>query len=558
MPAGHAVTVRAAGLWWRPAYRSSLAKMTTRALGLDLGSSSVRAIVFETSHPGQLSSVPGALARRPRQLVLEEPGQATFDPAGYFADLVACVDELHGAGVLEGVTDVALGSQWHSVLVVDTAGQPVTDVISWADTRPRRPRPACTPEALEALRQRTGCAFAPMYWTWRVPWLRAGLRGAGGRASAVRFVGLPEYVGLELLADPSMSVSMASGTGLLSTFERRWDEEALDLAGVGPSELPLLAPADWEGHLAGAWRRRWPDIAEASWHPAMGDGAAANLGVGCDRPSRAAMTIGTSAAVRVVRPDRRSSHPGLPAGLWRYCVDHERTVTGAAYSSGGQLYAWALALWEGPGVGGTGSREAAGPAESGRQAADKAQTAPAGARATGTVRFDVSVPVAAGSDGVLVLPWHAGTRPPAPLVPAGRGVVVGLGLRHNGAHIVSAAVEAVCFQLAGGLADLEAGLDQWREAPLEVVANGGAIEGSPWWKGRLAATLGRPVLCPNVPETTAMGAVAAALGLDLGAGAIEGEVVEPAADDVAALAQARRRWAECYEKLLPIATIQPD
>ncbi len=514
--------------------------------------------MFETSDPGRLSAVPGALARRPRRLVLEQPGQATFDAAGYFADLVACVDELHAAGALEGVSDVAVGSQWHSVLVLDAAGRPATDVISWADTRPRRPRPACTPEALEALRQRTGCAFAPMYWTWRVPWLRAGRRGGDGRAPAARFVGLPEYVGLELLADPSMSVSMASGTGLLSTFERRWDEEALDLAGVRPSELPPLAPADWEGHLAGAWCQRWPGLADARWHPAMGDGAAANLGVGCDRPSRAAMTIGTSAAVRVVRPDRGPGHPGLPAGLWRYCVDYEQTVTGAAYSSGGQLYAWALALWEGSSIEGTGSREAAGRPESGRQAAYEAERAPGVGGATGTVRFDVPVPAPAGSDGVLVLPWHAGTRPPAPLVPAGRGAVVGLGLRHNGGHIVSAAVEAVCFQLAGGLADLEAGLDQWREARLEVVVNGGAIEGSPWWKGRLAATLGRRVLCPIVPETTAMGAVAAALGVDLGAGTIEGEVVEPAAADVAVLAQARQRWAECYGKLLPIATIQPD
>ena len=127
--------------------------------------------MFESDNPGQLSAVPGALARRPRHLVLQEPGQATFDAAGYFSDLVACVDELHAAGVLEGVTDVALDSQWHSVLVLDAEGRPVTDVISWADTRPRRPPPRRTPEALEALRQRTGCAFAPMYWTWRVPWL---------------------------------------------------------------------------------------------------------------------------------------------------------------------------------------------------------------------------------------------------------------------------------------------------------------------------------------------------------------------------------------------------
>ncbi len=511
-----------------PAARPSLSRMATRALALDLGSSSVRALVFEASGPAELAAMPGALARRPRHLTSLEPGQATFDGADYLADLIACLDELHAGGFLEGVTEVAVDSQWHSVLAVDPEGRPATEVVSWADTRPQRPLPSCTPEDSEALRQRTGCAFAPMYWTWRVPWLRAQLRSGAPNTSGLRFVGLSEYIGLELLADPSISVSMASATGLLSTGERCWDTEALELAGVEAAELPGLAPPGWEGKLAQNWRERWPELAAARWHPVLGDGAAANLGVGCDGPGRAAMTIGTSAAVRSVTIDEGRHLSPLPPGLWRYCVDHRRTVTGAAYSSGGQLYAWALALWEGS-----------------YRTTSTAETASSGA-----VKYDVVIPVEPGSDGVLVLPWHAGTRPPAPLVVAGQGAVVGLALGHNGAHIVSAAVEAVCFQLAGGLADLEASSDK----PLEVVVNGGAIEGAPWWRARLAATLARPLLCSSAPETTSRGAVAAALGAELGAHGVEGEVVEPVEADVSALAQARRRWAQCYETLLPIAT----
>jgi gluconokinase len=534
--------------------------MAKRALALDLGSSSVRALVFEASGPFALSAVPGALARRPRKMVSQVPGQASFDGAAYFSDLVACLDELHGAGFLDGVSDVALDCQWHSVLAVGADARPRTDVVSWADTRPYRPAPDRTPEDLEELRQRTGCAFAPMYWTWRVPWLRAELGTAGTKASSVRFLGLSEYVGLELLADPSMSASMASATGLLSTREREWDAEAVELAGLGPEELPELASPGWEGQLRGDWARRWPELAAAHWHPATGDGAAANLGVGCDVPSRAAMTIGTSAAVRSVAIDGGQALSPLPAGLWRYCVDHRRTVTGAAYSSGGQLYAWALALWEGslPAAGdpgstaGAGATKEAGGATGGRLRPPGAEGAvPLGHEpgGNGAVRYDVDIPVGPGSDGVLVLPWHAGTRPPAPSVPAGRGAVVGLGLAHNGAHIVSAAVEAVCFQLAGGLAYLEAG----RARPLEVVVNGGAIERARWWRARLAATLERRILCSRAPETTAKGAVAAALGVELGAGAFVGEIVEPVPSDVVALARAGRRWSECYEQLLPIA-----
>ena len=513
--------------------------MPKRVLALDLGSSSVRAIVFESTAPGTVTAVEGALARRPRRINSSEPGQATFDVEAYFADLVACIDELHAKGCLDGVEDVAADSQWHSIVPVDGAGRPAGELVSWADTR--APHPPWAPPAeeprLEDLRQRTGCAYAPMYWTWRAPWLAAG--GGSERGSQLHFLGLPEYVGLQLFGDPSMSVSIASGTGLLATATLTWDAEALELAGVGAGSLPPLAPPDWRGRLSQTWGRRWPALAGSSWHPALGDGAAANLGVGCDRPGRAAVTVGTSAAVRAVRSAPDTS--ALPAGLWRYCLDHRRVVLGAAYSSGGQLFSWALSLWEGTPTGAPGTAAGATGGAGG-----------AAGDASGELDYDVAMPVGAGSDGVLVMPWHAGTRPPEPGVPGGQGGVLGLGLGHTGAHIVSAAVEAVCFQLASGLDDLETK----SEGPLEIVANGGAIDRCDWWKQRLASTIDRPVHYPSAPETTSLGAAALALGVELGAEEVEGVVVEPRPDEVTALKRTRRRWNEWYDSLLPIAGAQ--
>jgi gluconokinase len=505
--------------------------MTERALAIDLGSSSVRAIVFETGGPGWLVAVDGAIARRPRQVNSFQPGQATFGADSYLADLVTCIDELSAKGFLEGVYEVAIDSQMHSVVPLDATGRPLSEVVAWADTRASRPASvaAIGPDGRESVRQRTGCALAPMYWTWRVPWLAAAADGGGttGGTSLTRFVGLSEYIGLILLDDPTMSVSMASGTGLLATADHSWDGEALDIAGIAAAALPPLASRDWKGRVTGDWKRRWPALAGARWHPALIDGAAANLGMGCDVPFRAALTVGTSAAVRSVRPAAGQSV--LPAGLWRYCVDHERVVLGAAFSSGGQLYSWALGLWEGSSTAGA--------------------AALSGDLAEG-VRYSRTMPVGAGSEGALVLPWHSGTRPPATAVPAGEGMVVGLRLGHNGAHIASAAVEAVCFQLAGGLADLEA--DGGRQ--LEIVANGGAIERAPWWQQRLAGTLDRPVLCSTVPETTARGAAANALGVELSASQVDGVLVEPVPADVPVLAEARRRWLDWYDSLLPIVT----
>ncbi len=490
-----------------------------RVLALDLGSSSARAIVYEPGPRGPVQ-VPGALARRPRSLRHAEPGEATFDADDYLADVVACLDELHAGGFLEGVGEVAVACQWHSLLAVDRRGEALGPVLTWADTRPELPARLAhvTSEAAERLRQRTGCALHPLYWTCRAAWLRQHGLGAGDR-----LVGLAEYLGLQLLGDGSMSASMASGTGLLATASRDWDDEAVDLAAVEVRALPPLAPAGWRGHLTGPWRQRWPALSGAHWHPALGDGAAANLGTGCHGPGRAAVTVGTSAAVRAARlAPAGQGLAQLAPGLWRYCAGPGLVVEGAAFSGGGQLYAWALSLWQG--------------------------------RSAAEVSYDVDLPVGPGSDGVLVMPWHSGARPPEPAMPAGRGMVLGLGLGAGGAHVVSATVEAVCFQLAGGLEALEGyrpgepGAVASRS--LEVVAGGGAVERSGLWRRRLAATLARPVTYVTERETTARGAAAAALGNEVHP---EGAVLEPAEADVKALREAAQLWRERYLEMSALA-----
>ena len=65
---------------------------------------------------------------------------------------------------------------------------------------------------------------------------------------------------------------------------------------------------------------RWPALAAVPWLTARGDGALANLGSDCRDPSRRALTVGTSAALRVVTRER----PRLARGLWCYLLDSDR------------------------------------------------------------------------------------------------------------------------------------------------------------------------------------------------------------------------------------------
>jgi gluconokinase len=436
-------------------------------LALDLGTSSVRAMVFDD----QVRARPEALARRGFDLSIaaDDSGTATLDADEYLAALVACIDELAKAGHLDDIGLVAASAQWHSVLPVDAAGRPLSPVITWLDTRPAPPEGATGPLDPEAFHQRTGAWWHRFYWTVKLPWLR------GTGLAPARYTGLVEYILTELLGAAPMSVSQASGTGMLDLAAMEWDAEALDIAGVSTGHVPELAPLGWQGRLCAEYARRWPQLAGALWSPAIGDGAASNIGSGCVDESRAAVTVGTSAAVRLVQPaPRGAALPPLPHRLWRYRVDDHRVVTGAAYSAGGNLFAWArreLRLPDGPVL----------------------EETLAGITPFAGVRAD---------------PRLGGDRPPG-TAPAGSGELRRLGFGTTAVEMFAGLMEGVCTMVHADLQVIESTVDH----PVAVTLGGGAIAASPWWRRAFESTLApREVSHVDDPEVGCSGAALVALG----------------------------------------------
>ncbi|MFI7075010.1 FGGY family carbohydrate kinase [Micromonospora sediminicola] len=435
-------------------------------LALDLGTSSVRGLVLDADAVPR----PGALARRKVHLATGDDGTGTLDAATYLACLVECLDELAAGGHLRRVGLVATSAQWHSVLPLAADGTPSGPVLTWLDTRAAPPAGDGGPADPEDYHRRTGTWWHRCYWSVRLPWLR---ERCGDRT--VRFAGLAEYVLGELLDTAPMSMSLASGTGLLDLRDLDWDAEACALAGVRPDQLPPLAPPGWHGRLGAGYARRWPQLTEARWSAPIGDGAASNVGSGCVDPSRAAVTIGTSAAVRMIQAVPAGAElPPLPDELWRYRVDHDHVVTGAAYSSGGNLFAWA----------------------------DRELRLPTGAE------LEAALHRAAADLVVRANPRFGGDRPPG-TAPAGSGELRGLSFGTTAVDILAALMAGLCRLVADDLAQLEAGVGE----PMEVVLGGGALTASPWWRGAFADVLApRTVRWQRNPEIGATGAALVALG----------------------------------------------
>ena len=114
-----------------------------RVLALDLGTSSVRALVLD----GHGVALPGVLARRPTSLEIDDEGRAELGPDEVVAAIGECLDELAAKGELDQVAHVATSCAWHSVIAIDAAGRRQTGALTWADTGPRRWCPNCAPAA---------------------------------------------------------------------------------------------------------------------------------------------------------------------------------------------------------------------------------------------------------------------------------------------------------------------------------------------------------------------------------------------------------------------------
>lgn len=102
-------------------------------LALDVGSSSVRALLYDANG----TAIPGVKAQRTYDAITGDDGGVSIDPYQLVAAVASVIDDtLHQAGQLtEQITAVATDTFWHSLIVLDASGRPLTSVLTWADTR---------------------------------------------------------------------------------------------------------------------------------------------------------------------------------------------------------------------------------------------------------------------------------------------------------------------------------------------------------------------------------------------------------------------------------------
>lgn len=263
----------------------------------------------------------------------------------------------------------------------------------------------------------------------------------------------------------------------MDTHHGTWSDLACQTAGISKAQLPqIVNSTDQISALDPAAAQRMGIDPTTPFIFGAFDGAMSNLGVGAVQGSTVAITIGTSAALRVI-----TDHPVIDPQerLFCYHVDQDHWIIGGPLNNGGDVFQWAV------------ENLVDGAHEKLVQAYNRAN--------------QVIAKTPAGAHGLFFLPFLGGER--APLWDANaRGSFIGLSELHTRADMLRAVMEGICFNIGSVFATLTAEIGQ----PYRIMATGGFAR-SAVWRQMLTDILDCPIAIPESFESGCLGAFTMAM-----------------------------------------------
>ena len=424
-------------------------------VGIDIGTGSTKALALDAT--GQL------LAKEQISYATNqtENGWAEQDPNTVLAAVKACLASLTKSLNAEPAL-ISFSTAMHSLLVVDANGHPLTASIIWSDNRAAGIAQAFREDAfIQDWYQQSGVPMHAMLPLCKIKWLKENQSQIF--ESAYKFVGIKEYILFQLTGVWVVDHAVAAAMGLLNIHSLDWHEGALTMAGISRQQLPEIMDAKT---ILSLQEGNSFSLTNTKIVLGSSDGAMANLGSHAVDASTLAITIGTSAAVRIIQDQIH-----LDASMRSFCypITQGQYLVGGASNNGAQLLEWMQTkLFQ-------------------YQAATKDF-------------FEQAALIPIGSDGLTVLPYLSGER--APIWKEGaKAVFFGMGPQHGQAHLVRAGMEAVLFNLYAIAQSLPL-----KNQPKKIMASGGFIQNQTWLQ-MLADLFQLPVELNHDGDASARGAL---------------------------------------------------
>ncbi len=474
---------------------------------IDQGTTSTRFMVFD--HDGR------EVARQQleHKQILPRPGWVEHDPVEILERTRSTMrNALAGSSLITSdLVAVGVANQRETTVVWNPkTGVPYANAIVWQDVRSDSiVREVERDGGGELVRERAGLPLSTYFSAGKLRWLLDnidGLAQAAARGEAL-FGTVDSWLVWNLTGAVDggrhvTDVTNASRTMLMDLERLDWDEDLLTLFGIPREMLPAICPSSTRAGF-GEMLAEETSGGGVPLSADLGDQQAAMVGQVCLRPGETKNTYGTgnfllrNTGSKIVR-----SKSGL---ITTICYQFEGKP--AVYALEGSVAATGAAIqW---------LRDQLGIISDASESEALARTVE-------------------DSGGVYFVPAFSGLFAPYWRADA-RGVIVGLSRFNTNAHLVRAALEAICYQSK----DVVAAMEEDSGIALEVLKVDGGVTSNELCMQLQADILGVPVLKPAVAETTALGAAyAAGCGVGFWSGF----------DDLRHLWREDRRWEPTWSE----------
>lgn len=438
--------------------------MQAYILGIDIGTGSTKAVAVS------LTGEPLGTVSNHYPISSPEPGYSEQDPLLIWDAFVKC---LAGITAKLGAAPqaVSLSSAMHSIIPVDEHGEAMLPMMTWADARSESiAQTLRATEKGERLYHNCGTAIHAMSPLNKLLWLRDNQSNIF--EAAHKFISIKEFIWFRLFGVFEVDYSIASAAGLFNIVTKEWNDEALTLTGITASKLS--APVNTTYYR----NNIRPEVAVLTGINAVtpfvigaSDGACANLGSHTTGPDVAALTIGTSGAVRITSPKPVYNYEAM---VFNYLLDEQTYVCGGAVNNGGIAVNWLLKNFL---------------QKDNLTAADY------------DALFNEIATIPAGSNGLIFLPYLYGERAPLWDTKA-CGTFFNIKPAHTRSHFLRAGLEGICFALNDVLKTLEDS-----SGGITQVNISGGFTSSAVWTQVLADITGKRLAVLQSEDSSALGAI---------------------------------------------------
>jgi gluconokinase len=299
-------------------------------IGIDIGTGSTKAVAV------QISGEPLKSTQVSYPTLAPEPTYSEQAPELIWQAFVKCISRLIDQ-MKEKPLGIVLSSAMHSVIPVNEEGKPLMNMITWADNRSASiaKKLQFTPLGGEIYRE-TGTPIHAMTPVCKIKWLNENQLSLFRKT--YKFISIKEFIWHKLFGEFEVDYSIASATGLFDIQKLKWNEDSLSYCCITAHQLSQPVEVTFSRTELKAETAR--DLKVPNNIPffiGASDGCMANLGSFAVTPGVAALTIGTSGAIRVA-----NSRPtvNLQAMTFNYLLTKDLFISGGPINNGGVVLNW--------------------------------------------------------------------------------------------------------------------------------------------------------------------------------------------------------------------------